>query len=352
MHFTRVFNDLPNPTTGMSPNTIMDPIHRVNAAHYRNTVFAFGDIVCYSLDKTERKIKFDVRNDVGLNLGDEKRTKGACIIYQPYKHSITVRGDIHRLKISTVQMLEWYGRRYDVRQKGLPLTFFKQAMVDLLKDAIVIVDQQEELNPRNHEQQEAVAAVSLPLFTQPIDPEARMELRKRRERDYGPRYNTSDKRTTKNRRLAAVERLTKPDDEEGILDQIIGQYHFISLHNDERTERPMDEGSIPSAATIGEDPDDEAIETKEALTNTSDKSLFIEAVRKEVLGNLIEKSRALEAISDIEEANLRKKAAKDGRKVWNIGTVVKCKRKKRGDGTIEKRKARTAMRGDIQFSNE
>ena len=149
VHFTRVFNDLPNPTTGMSLNTIMDLSHRVNAAQkYR---FAFGDIVCYSLDKTERKIKFDVRNDVGLYVGDEKGTKRACIICQPYKHSIIVRGDIHRLKISTVQMLEWYGRRYEVRQKGLPFTFFKQAMVDLLKDA-VIVDQQEELNPRNPEQ--------------------------------------------------------------------------------------------------------------------------------------------------------------------------------------------------------
>ena len=101
----------------------------------------------------------------------------------------------------------------------------------------------------------------------------------------------------------------------------------------------MDEGSIPSAATISEDP--------EALTNAPDKSLLIEAMRKEVLGNLIEKSRALQPISDAEEADLKKKAAKDGRKVWNIGPVVKCKRKTRGDGTIEKRKARTAMRGDI-----
>ena len=80
-------------------------------------------------------------------------------------------------------MLEWYGRPYEIRQKGLPFTFFKQAMVDLLKDS-VILDQQEELNPRNHEQQEAGATtggadtISLPLFTQPIDPEARMELRK------------------------------------------------------------------------------------------------------------------------------------------------------------------------------
>ena len=42
-------------------------------------------------------------------------------------------------------MLEWYGRPYEIRQKGLPFTFFKQAMVDLLKDS-VILDQQARRN--------------------------------------------------------------------------------------------------------------------------------------------------------------------------------------------------------------
>ena len=43
--------------------------------------------------------------------------------------------------------------RYEARQKGLPFKTFKEAMVDLLKDAVV-VDQDEEMDPRNHEQLE------------------------------------------------------------------------------------------------------------------------------------------------------------------------------------------------------
>ena len=350
VHFTRVHNDLPNPITGLSPNSIINSSHQVNALQkYR---FAFGDIVCHSLDKSERKIKFDIRNDVGLYLGDERGLKGGCLIYRPYKHTVTVRGDVHRLNISSVQMLEWYGRRYEARQKGLPFKTFKEAMVDLLKDAVA-VDQDEEMDPRNHEQLEQLATtegadtIAMPLFTQPVDPEARMDLRKRRERNYGPRYETEDRRTVKNRRLEAVERIIKPDDEEEALSQIIGQFHFISLHNDERTEGPVDDDSVPTVATAREDQDDEAIETREALTTAPDKALFIEAVRQEVLVNLLEKSKALEPIDEQEEARIRENAARTGRNVWKIGTVVKCKRKKRSDGTIEKRKARTAMRGDV-----
>ena len=163
----------------------------------------------------------------------------------------------------------------------------------------------------------------MPLFTQPVDPEARMDLRKRRERNYGPRYETEDRRTVKNRRLEAVERIIKPDDEEEALSQIIGQFHFISLHNDERTEGPVDDDSIPTVATAGEDHDDEAIETREALTTAPDKALFIEAVRQEVLVNLLEKSKALEPIDEQEEARIRENAARTGRNVWKIGTVVK-----------------------------
>ena len=113
VHFTRVHNDLPNPITGLSPNSIINSSHQVNAL--QKFRFAFGDIVCHSLEKLERKIKFDIRNDVGLYLGDERGMKGGCLIYRPYKHTVTVRGDVHRLNISSVRMLEWYGRRYEAK---------------------------------------------------------------------------------------------------------------------------------------------------------------------------------------------------------------------------------------------
>ena len=56
----------------------------------------------------------------------------------------------------------------------------------------------------------------------------------------------------------------------------------------------------------------------------------------------MEKSHPLEPITEV----LKKQAEADGRNVWEIGTVVKCERKKRSDGTIEKQKARGALRGD------
>ena len=110
----------------------MDNDHQVDAKYqYR---FAFGDIVCYPLSEKERRHKFDTKNELGLYLGDKQGMKSRCYVYQPYWHRIITRGDVHRIKISEVELMEWYGKRAYVRQSGLGWGQVESAMLDLLKD--------------------------------------------------------------------------------------------------------------------------------------------------------------------------------------------------------------------------
>jgi hypothetical protein len=60
--------------------------------------------------------------------------KGGCHVYQPYWHWIITKGDVHRIKISEVELMEWYDKRAHVRQSGLGWKHIESAMLDLLKD--------------------------------------------------------------------------------------------------------------------------------------------------------------------------------------------------------------------------
>ena len=60
--------------------------------------------------------------------------KGGCHVYQPYWHRIITRGDVHRKKISEVELIKCYGKQAYVRQLGLRWSQVESAMLDLLKD--------------------------------------------------------------------------------------------------------------------------------------------------------------------------------------------------------------------------
>ena len=91
--------------------------------------FAFGDLVCFHIDKIHRTWKFDTRNEVGFYMGNKKDVKGAVL---PYRHDRLLRDDVHRIPISDVQLLMWYGRREEMRQAGLPFQVVRDAYVNLL----------------------------------------------------------------------------------------------------------------------------------------------------------------------------------------------------------------------------
>ena len=81
---------------------------------------------------------------------------------------------------------------------------------------------------------------------------------------------------------------------------------------------------------------DENISTRDAL-KAPDTEQFKEAIRKE-LWDLTKGTGTLVPVSNEE--------VKAMKKYWQIGTTLKCKRKKKGNGLPDKHKARGAARGD------
>ena len=71
---------------------------------------------------------------MGFYLGDKKGMKSVCHVYQPYYHKILIRGDVHCIRISEIELIEWYGKQAYIRQSGLSWGMVEEAIIDLFKD--------------------------------------------------------------------------------------------------------------------------------------------------------------------------------------------------------------------------
>ena len=105
--------------------------------------------------------------------------------------------------------------------------------------------------------------------------------------------------------------------------RIANQYHMLTMHD-------------PEVLTMPEEENNENISTRDAL-RAPDAEQFKEAIRKEI-HDLTKGTGTLVPISDDEVKSLKK--------YWQIGTTLKCKRKKKGNGLPDKHKARGVARGD------
>jgi len=362
-HWIKVHNDLPRSAHQYSPNAIMDNTHQVDARYqYR---FAFGDIVCYPLAEKERRWKFDTKNEMGFYLGDKKGMKGGCHVYQPYWHKILTRGDVHRIRLSEIELMEWYGKRAHVRQSGLSWGEVEGAIIDLLRDKPYMhtnaprppgeeqvddlaeeqdsADEVEETTSEQHDTQtdEQTTAeqlhpntIILPVETKPVEElragARRTSSRERKRPAYfiDESYEKGEAIWEENgeivRGIHVLQQLdahmvTDDNDNEA---RIASIYRMLTMHDPEVL-------SVPSG-------DDENISTREAL-KAPDAEQFKTAIRKEVF-DLIQSTGTLTAVTEKEVKALSR--------YWQIGTTLKCKRKKKGNGLPDKHKARGAARGD------
>ena len=359
-HWIKVHNDLPRSAHQYSPNGIMDNTHQVDARYqYR---FAYGDIVCYPLNEKERRWKFDTKNELGFYLGDKKGMNGGCHVYQPYRHKILTRGDVHRIRLSEFELMEWYGKRAHVRQSGLSWSTVEEAFVDLLQhkpymnssvprpaveeptEGYSSDDEWQDMVPgqppdQEHDDQDMEVQVHpntiiLPVETRPIEElraGARRQSTRERKRPASfieESYQTGETVWEENgelvRGINVLQQLnahmeTDDNDNEA---RIASQYRILTMHDPEIL-------SVPEA-------DDENISTRDAL-RAPDAEQFKVAILKEAT-DLIDTTKTLTPQS---EQQVKKMGM-----YWLIGTTLKCKRKKKGNGQPDKHKARGAARGD------
>jgi len=273
-------------------------------------LYSFGDLVTFRLPSKDWK--FDVRHDLGFYVGEEEGIKGGCLIYRPYEHRITVRADAYRLKVSDLQLMAWYGKRVSTREATLPYKIVCEAMIDLLADDD---DDDEdgpeplkELDPGNYwtdvEENEDEASVAT----------AGDEAAPFNERETRDPIEPVQLVFASSILSDTTSRLLKPDEECTTTRQAMQAFMEAAIHEDDLSEE---------------------ISTKDAL-RAPDREKFVAAIKSEI-DNLLITTKSLIPISQ-EEVNSIEHI--------RIGTVVKCKRKKKGSGQPDKIKSRTCSRGD------
>jgi hypothetical protein len=321
-HWTMVYNTLPHATTGDAPNRMVDPTSYINARYKFR--MSFGDLITFGVPKPRRKSKFDSRNDLGFYLGDAPGMKGAVQVFHPYDHKVRIRADAYKLNVSTLQYLSWYGRRANLKESGLPYRIVHEAVMDLLNDV------EDEDDPKYK------ADIPVSYWTDPGETEEELEpipdvegsdSSSEEEQGGNDTEQNQSRKDAPPSRVAlvaqqvrdAVQSFLKHEDESEVTKKAMHQAYLESVHQE------VEEGA-------------EEVNLKEAL-QAQDKDKFVDAIKKEV-NSLLMTTKTLKPITREEEEALRQAGAVE------IGTTVKVKRKKRGDGTIEKHKARSAARGD------
>ena len=133
-HYVACRNRTPN-----VHHATMSPFQRIHkeSTNLRNTFkFSFGDIVAVGLPSVDRGWKFDLKNDIGIFVGQPEGSVDSSLVYWPYSHSLSERSSLVKLEISDRDFLHYYGRRQEMRERSLPYSIIKDAVVDFLQQEV------------------------------------------------------------------------------------------------------------------------------------------------------------------------------------------------------------------------
>ena len=384
-------NDLPLACLGTLPNTMVRPSDFVDAQW--QYLFALGDLVCYYIDKIHRTWKFDTRNEVGFYMGDKKGVKGAVWIYRPYRHDRLLRDDVHRIPVSDLQLLMWYGRREEMRQAGLPFQVVRDTYVNLLssdqfEERETTSDQDEqdqekaertrkkqkskkrdveehheyddspesdkEPEAENRRQANPYDTIVLPVETRPIPPggQTRSKTNPRSRKHWGterPKRNREQPDTNGVRRAKSEERGSKKKSKLSVGKtplEIMDEVMQKTMTTDEYIEheaRIMYTYRILSMSDPYMPDTDELVDAREALAGPL-KDKYQEAIRSE-WENLRKKTLVPISKQELEPY------VSTGGDYEKIGLTMKTKRKLKPDGTLDKFKGRGAGREETNWSD-
>ena len=122
-HYVACRNNTPN-----VHNKFKSPSHRINGkpTNLDNTFnFSFGDLVAVGIPKKLRTWKFDLRNDMGIYVGQCEGSVDTHFVYMPHTRAIYKRGSLHKVEITDKQFLQYFQRRKELREPSLPFAQFE-----------------------------------------------------------------------------------------------------------------------------------------------------------------------------------------------------------------------------------
>lgn len=112
-HFVNCRNHTPN-----VHNKSKTPYHVIHndRTNLMNTFkHTFGDLVAVGIPKELRTWKFDLRNDIGIYVGQVEGSVDTHYVYYPDDDSIKPRGSTYKVEISNEKFLQYFQRRKDLR---------------------------------------------------------------------------------------------------------------------------------------------------------------------------------------------------------------------------------------------
>jgi hypothetical protein len=296
LHFVDCRNASPN-----AHHSFKSPRQRVtrDAIDLNRTFnYAFGDIVRVSLPVPDREWKFDVRNDVGIYVGQPSGSVESHLIYWPYTHSVSERSGVSKLEISEQQLQEWCGRREAMRNGSLPYAVFRDAYYDLCKPSAGGDEELEKLSG-------ALSGIN--------DGTMNVSAEGVRERQRATRGLAGVPPTDRKLRSQAKD-----------LPSVSDPYRTFLASSSQVTSHTTYAVKFRTADTP----------TVNTALKRDDAELWQEAIRKEV--DMLMERRTLQPVARGEVPR--------GAKI--VHSTMQLKLKRLADNTIDKRKARCCARGD------
>ena len=308
-HFADVRNHTPN-----VHHKFKSPDHRVNGKATnlnKQFLFAFGDLVAVGIPKELRDWKFDLRNDIGIYVGQPEGTVDAANVYFPDTGQVLTRGSLHKLEVSDDQVLRYFQRRKDMRETTLTPKSFTKVVNDM-----TVVD----FNDRSHIDSQLRNA-EIPKLSAPLADDEQQPRKQSKPFDMQLRSRT---RATAN---------------------VANTYELSQMRNLTIMEHQL-QGLLPVAPGIARDDIishlSEAVyayaakvSTKRAL-GSADREKWLEAIRVEI-DQLFRPTLVEEALPP----GVR------GKDYILIHSTMQLKIKLKADMTIDKYKARLCARGDM-----
>jgi hypothetical protein len=99
--------------------------------------FQFGDLVAVGLPGNlpgdGKSWKFDMRNEVGIYVGDPADIKRGALVYWPYTHGVSERMHMFKLDMTDAQFMRFYSRKMDMLRSPLPYGEIAGAVMDFSK---------------------------------------------------------------------------------------------------------------------------------------------------------------------------------------------------------------------------
>jgi hypothetical protein len=286
------------------------PDHRINGRPLnlsRKFQFAFGDVVAVGIPDDLRTWKFDLRNDIGIYVGQPEGTVDTSFVYFPDSGATLERGSIRKLELNETKVLQYFQRRRLMRESSLKPRDFVEAMEQLLPPEQILYNF-EQNDPVVSSEGGEPARLSQPLF------ESEPAIPKRRARRQRSKLVQSDM-NLRTRALGALSASTAPTEP-------------IGIHHDDTNTLSNVHHAVQAYAA--------KVTSKRALSGT-DQELWLAAIRAEIIDNLFGGGTLV----------AEQPTGRYGIDYKVIMSTLQLKIKLRDDMTIEKYKARLCARGDM-----